>query len=41
MKIAIGISSGLKYLHENNIIHGGVKPSNILLNHDFTPLVLS
>ncbi|XP_073224336.1 uncharacterized protein [Cicer arietinum] len=39
VKIAIGLSRGLKYLHENNIIHGRVKPSNILLNHDFKPLV--
>jgi serine/threonine protein kinase len=40
MKIAIGVSRGLKYLHENDIIHGRVKPSNILLNHDYKPLVL-
>ncbi|PNY09625.1 putative serine-threonine protein plant-type, partial [Trifolium pratense] len=39
MKIAIGVSRGLKYLHENNIIHGRVKPSNILLNHDYKPLL--
>ncbi|CAJ1965442.1 unnamed protein product, partial [Sphenostylis stenocarpa] len=39
MKVAIGVARGLKYLHENNIVHGGIKPSNILLNHDFNPLV--
>ncbi|XP_058788344.1 uncharacterized protein LOC131662540 [Vicia villosa] len=39
MKIATGVSRGLKFLHENNIIHGRVKPSNILLNHDYKPLV--
>ncbi|KAL2322293.1 hypothetical protein Fmac_026672 [Flemingia macrophylla] len=39
VKIAIGVARGLKYLHENNIIHGRIKPSNIFLNHDFKPLV--
>ncbi|KAL5077817.1 hypothetical protein RYX36_016801 [Vicia faba] len=39
MKIATGVSRGLKYLHENNIIHGRVKPSNILLNHDYKSLL--
>nr|KYP61985.1 putative serine/threonine-protein kinase RLCKVII [Cajanus cajan] len=39
VKVAIGVARGLKYLHENNIIHGRIKPSNILLNHDFKPLV--
>lgn len=27
------IGSGIKYLHKNNIIHGGLKPSSILLCH--------
>lgn len=40
MKVAIGVARGLKYLHENNIVHGGIKPSNILLNHEFKPMVL-
>lgn len=40
VNIAIGVSRGLKYLHENNIIHGRIKPSNILLNHDHKALVL-
>lgn len=39
MRVAIGLSRGLKYLHDNNIIHGNIKPSNILLTHDFKPLV--
>ncbi|KAL1358066.1 hypothetical protein AAHE18_04G008000 [Arachis hypogaea] len=38
-KVAIGLARGLKYLHENSIIHGNVKPSNILLTHEFSPLI--
>ncbi|KAF7833626.1 Proline-rich receptor-like protein kinase PERK2 [Senna tora] len=39
VKVAVGLSRGLKYLHHNNIIHGSIKPSNILLNHDFEPML--
>ncbi|GAU21054.1 hypothetical protein TSUD_132660 [Trifolium subterraneum] len=38
-RVAIGLCRGLKYLHDNNIIHGNIKPSNILLTHDFKPLL--
>ncbi|MED6125458.1 hypothetical protein PIB30_068740 [Stylosanthes scabra] len=38
-KVAIGLARGLKYLHENSIIHGNVKSSNILLTHEFNPLI--
>ncbi|KAF0550434.1 kinase-like protein [Gigaspora margarita] len=31
-KIAIQITDGLKYLHENEIIHGNLHPLNILVN---------
>lgn len=39
LSVAMGLSRGLKHLHDNNIIHGNIKPSNILLAHDFKPLV--
>lgn len=43
LKIAIGAARGLRYLHEDCrvgcIIHRDMRPHNILLTHDFQPLV--
>ncbi|KAK1421641.1 hypothetical protein QVD17_24131 [Tagetes erecta] len=39
IKIAIGASRGLYHLHENNIIHGDMRPKNIMLTHEFEPLI--
>ncbi|KAH9616412.1 hypothetical protein KSS87_002097 [Heliosperma pusillum] len=43
LKIALGAARGLRYLHEDCrvgcIIHRDMRPSNILLTHDFEPLV--
>ncbi|CAJ1972641.1 unnamed protein product [Sphenostylis stenocarpa] len=43
LKIAIGTARGLRYLHEDCrvgcIVHRDLRPKNILLTHDFDPLV--
>jgi serine/threonine protein kinase len=43
-KIAVGAARGLRYLHEECrvgcIIHRDMRPNNILVTHDFEPLVL-
>jgi serine/threonine protein kinase len=33
-EICIGIGDGLKFLHENGVVHGDIKPENILMFHD-------
>ncbi|KAJ7569779.1 hypothetical protein O6H91_01G093600 [Diphasiastrum complanatum] len=42
-KIAIGAARGLRYLHEECrvgcIVHRDMRPNNILLTHDFQPMV--
>lgn len=41
--IAIGTAKGLRFLHEEcrggPIIHRDLRPSNILLTHDYVPMV--
>ncbi|XP_050366512.1 inactive protein kinase SELMODRAFT_444075-like [Argentina anserina] len=43
LKIATGTARGLRYLHEDCrvgcIVHRDLRPNNILLTHDFEPLV--
>jgi len=42
-KIAAGAARGLRYLHEECrvgcIVHRDMRPNNILITHDFEPLV--
>ncbi|GFY86920.1 kinase with adenine nucleotide alpha hydrolases-like domain-containing protein [Actinidia rufa] len=42
-KIAIGAARGLRYLHEDCrvgcVVHRNMRPNNILLTHDYEPLV--
>ncbi|KAK8876598.1 hypothetical protein M9Y10_006816 [Tritrichomonas musculus] len=33
----LGISRGMHYLHKHGVIHGNLKPENILTNEDFYP----
>ncbi|PWA46817.1 hypothetical protein CTI12_AA505060 [Artemisia annua] len=43
LKIAVGAARGLRYLHEECrvgcIVHRDVRPNNILITHDFEPMV--
>lgn len=38
-KILIGISRGMKFLHDRNIIHRDLKPANVLLDELFLPMI--
>ena len=35
-KVLIQVISGLKALHDINVMHRDIKPANVLLNKDFT-----
>ena len=38
--IAYGIAKSMSYLHKNNIIHGALNPSHVLLNVQFHPYII-
>lgn len=37
--VLIGIASAMNYLHQNNMIHGNLKPGNVLLDRNFYPKI--
>lgn len=37
--ILLGIAEGMKYLHSQNIVHGNLNPTNILLDQDYCPYI--
>ncbi|CEL53758.1 Calmodulin-binding receptor-like cytoplasmic kinase 1 OS=Arabidopsis thaliana GN=CRCK1 PE=1 SV=1 [Rhizoctonia solani AG-1 IB] len=39
-RLIISICAGLAYLHENNVVHGGLKGSNVLIGDDGTPMLI-
>jgi len=39
LEMAVGIAKGLRYLHLKDIIHGDLKPTNILVSEDGKPLL--
>ncbi|KAH0789267.1 calmodulin-dependent protein kinase [Histomonas meleagridis] len=38
-KIIVGLSKALKFLHSRDIIHGCLKPTNVLFNENFEPVI--
>ena len=40
LQTAIGIASGLQHAHEHDVVHGDLKPANVLLADDGRPLLL-
>ncbi|KXN92898.1 Serine/threonine-protein kinase HT1 [Leucoagaricus sp. SymC.cos] len=38
-RLILGIADGVQYLHDDDVIHGNLKPSNILISHEGLPLL--
>ncbi|OHT06703.1 hypothetical protein TRFO_25163 [Tritrichomonas foetus] len=39
MKILFGVAKGLRFIHENRLIHGALTPGNILLTNNWEPVI--
>ena len=39
--ISYGIANALKYLHNNNVVHRNIEPSNIFLDSNLYPFVFN
>ena len=37
--ILLGVAKGLKALHQNNIVHGAVNPTNVFVKEDGTGIL--
>lgn len=35
-----GISAGVKYLHDRKLVHGDLKPDNILISDNYSPIII-
>jgi len=40
IKILFELINALKYLHENNIVHGDIKPNNIIVDSEGKPIII-
>ena len=39
-KVLQGIENGIRHLHELNLVHNDLNPSNVMLLHDDTPVII-
>ncbi|KAF2425534.1 hypothetical protein EJ08DRAFT_689346 [Tothia fuscella] len=39
-KVLQGVENGLRHLHQLNLVHNDINPSNIMLLHDDTPVII-